>query len=299
MPYVQRTDWRPWAVPAGAALAATAAGVLWRTRRDLRRGVVRDQELYPWIILTGYALVSGALTAQGRVQHGVEQALNSRYASFACWFSVGILGLAVWSSNKLLRRAALAVAVAGVFITWTGSWPDITRRRHEMLQNRLTARLVDLMPRNPMFSQLNPEVDRTVQTIRRLRPAGLMPFDAPEKNVSAALARPERKPAGFFKIQSANSNLFVWEGWAGIPGTDRPADFVVLLTDDAQGKVQPFTASIIDIPRPDVVQELNEPGLRRSGFRLVVHAPLPDGARLAAFAMDEANWRAYPLRRVE
>lgn len=90
----------------------------------LRREPGRFADLLPWLTVASVAVASAVLTASGRLDEGLHQALTPRYMTFANLFWIGLLGcLAVlrpWSDpppsapsrRKMAVAAALLVALA-------------------------------------------------------------------------------------------------------------------------------------------------------------------------------------------
>lgn len=109
---------------AGALLFAAGAGLVVRTWRH-GRGATRVEQIVAGLLL--FAMASGGMAALGRARFGLDQAAQSRYATFALTYWAALLiGFTEWRADRLVRpRGSLprllvvggttAVLVADVF----------------------------------------------------------------------------------------------------------------------------------------------------------------------------------------
>jgi hypothetical protein len=113
----------------GALLFVAGAALVLRTLRH-GRGATRLEQIVAGLLLFGMA--SGGMAAFGRARFGVDQAAQSRYATFALTYWAALLiGLTEWRGDRLVRPrgsfwrvivigGTLAVLVADVFtgVVW-------------------------------------------------------------------------------------------------------------------------------------------------------------------------------------
>ena len=85
-------------------------------------------------------------------------------------------------------------------------------------------------------------------------------------------------------------------GWAILPPTGAPADWVLVCLRHESGTLVPWMPLSVSIRRDDVVRFTRNPKTRDSGFMDSVESDLPlTEAGIAMFAVDEKNKHLYPL----
>ncbi len=89
------------------ALVAFAAVGLLALRRSAWRPAL------PWICVSLYAIASAVVTAAGRLDFGLLQALSSRYVTISYLFWLGFVGLVATLPGRAPRRALRLALVAG------------------------------------------------------------------------------------------------------------------------------------------------------------------------------------------
>lgn len=91
------------------AVIGSAAILLLRTREW--------RPFYPCLLMGVYALVTGIVTAFGRVGFGMEQALTSRYSVFSLFFYLALAGAAFALYCSFIRAGAHRAAGRACFLT--------------------------------------------------------------------------------------------------------------------------------------------------------------------------------------
>ncbi len=233
---------------------------------------------YPWLALGSYALISGAITASGRVGYGVGVAFDVRYVAFSVFLYVAIIGLCccLWQQTEgwsYLKAAALTggslLILGGWLFTYGKEMPLLGSRTAEQKHLELVTRWSLAIPTNPDLKLLSPYPE-TLERIsilsqhQRLRPPP----------VSAALVKlvnqtpvPDKTVAGYLdEVTLKSGGRLLVQGWAQLPRLVVPADGVVLGYNDGQGRWSPFGVIATGTNRPDVAEALHQPGLSTAGF---------------------------------
>lgn len=174
--------------------------LLWLTSTTqlLACGVPR-RHLLPWFGMALYAVATAAMTALGRVDSGLDQAMSSRYVTMANLLWVAVAVQSYWagrvSDGPLLRRAlpykvgvlcALLVvaSLAGAY-RWAGRCQAYRGLRVDVLQGFDEERLRTIYPPNPQVIVERREVLRRLglgifpETQRPLPPVPVVPEAPP------------------------------------------------------------------------------------------------------------------------
>jgi hypothetical protein len=221
-----------------------------------------------WFILAGYALASATLAAVGRAALGTQQALDSRYTTFALWLVVSLLAIAFQSYKRLKWALAAAILVTQV---------DTYREAHKNMHYRsLAARyhhacltFVLALPGGdcngnyPVWS-----VDFLREAAQPLDRAGWL---------RPRLRRPhEPVPAGFSEGMGNIEPVDAAEKWRFQGGVGADADAIVIAVERGPEWIP---IGITSLGRMVPLQ--NVPSAYRSEMD---KAAVPAGSRVAAFA---------------
>lgn len=271
-----------------------------------RNGSIKSS--YPWLLLGSYVLISGIVTASGRVGFGPGVAFDVRYTAFTVFLSVAIVGLVCCHWSELKRRGYALIIVLIGSTTLVGAWVFTYEQEMQALK-RLTAerRHLELVtawslaiPRNPDLKLLSPysETLARIQTLsdhRALRPRlvkpGIMKLFKGAPHISGAVA-------GYLdEVSFKTPDRLLVQGWAQIPDQGMAADCVVLGYNDQSGNWTPIGVIETGVSRPDVARAFSEPRLNSSGFsHTFVKAEIPEGATtFEARAIDLKHMRMFRL----
>lgn len=127
-----------------AILGWVALGMLVPLATRLRHTVVeRYGATMPWLVLAAFGLASAGLTALGRAQFGVDQALSSRYITISQLFWIGCLGILWVAEWKIPRRITVpSVGLALVLLTLGAAHSAWTWRASSHIRADLRADLL-------------------------------------------------------------------------------------------------------------------------------------------------------------
>ena len=95
----------------GAVLVLTFLLVAIQCWKEWRRDGLQIAWL-PWLSMSCYGLISGALADVARSHIGLDQALRPRYCTISQWFIVGVFGLAVTMLWRMRERAPTQARLA-------------------------------------------------------------------------------------------------------------------------------------------------------------------------------------------
>lgn len=303
------------AIVAGAALVGSLVGlgVRWfragGDREALRRAA-------PWLAVAAYPLASTVLTTAGRLGFGVEQALESRYATFSLYFPIALAHLffalepstAPEAARPRVGRVLATLAIGGLVaagaVTSVGSLDAFRATRARRLEASAVLQWSGLfVDPHSVKVRLYPEVDVFTRVARRLGRIGYLSpprRDDPHLDLLAAAVAPQ--PSGYLEaVVNEPDGSTVLSGWAVLRSRAAPADGVLLSFDDEAGRPVAFALTIDRDARPDVARAESCPGCRYAGFRARVATGSLDAARwrsVRAWAFDAAEVRAYPLERL-
>ncbi len=282
----------------GLALVVAGAAVL---APPLWRGIVRREwrllsDLSPWLVLLAYGAASGMVTAAGRSFLGMEAALSGRYASFAIWIPIGVLGAmaASWPSEGAGRRTraarnTLVVAVASLAAwSWVRGVSLLPDHQHGREQTLLTLRFTEALPRNPLLAQVYPVPDVVRERAAILRAHDILRIAPAGSFVQHALLLPPQDPAsGGWSFRRLGQGQIILSAIAKLPGTGRVPEAVLVAVEMREGGPLPLTV-LAPTPRS---AEPRFVGLLPLDAQLV-------GSKLRLYALDLGRETLHPLPRV-
>jgi hypothetical protein len=277
---------------------------VWRRRRTLRDDGGWPQ-FQPWLVLSLYGLASGFITTIGRVGLGVEQAISTRYITFACYVFVGLIGMAGYAFADLRRRSSVKSTFAGVaqfalaciFIIfvladWRQSLPAFQSHWRTEEQLRVTLRFLPLIPDDPLLVGLYPnpamlkEVALPLLThhVLRQQPVGSW--------LTAKLQAPDGDDGGGFAATKNANAMTTITGHSLVRGNRPRPDCVVLVSIENN---VPRLVTAIDLPK--------RIDTRATGGHLDFTADLPVAAvpsldNLLAYSVNLAHREVFALTPV-
>ncbi len=263
---------------------------------------------YPWLVLGSYGLISGMVTASGRVGFGVAVAFDVRYTAFTVFFYIAVIGLfcSVYQNaersiyQKSVTIAGAALLLAAWVLTFRQEMPQLERSTAEREHLRLVARWSLAIPTNPDLHLLSPYPE-TLERIRTLAEHDALRPRLIDAALTQAVERspiPTSKPAGYLdSVAFVSPGRILAQGWAQIPKQKLPADCVILGYRDELDRWKLFGVMETGLSRPDVALALSNPRLAFAGFgRTFVVNDFPKGGVIfKAQAVDLKRKRVFPL----
>lgn len=290
---------------AGFCLALVS---LWVARKEARL-IARAM---PWVMLSMFGLATAAITAVGRAGFGIQQALESRYSTYALLLPLGLLPLGALLVSRCPRRDSvlprlLLVGAASValLLLWLAQVQQLPRwaswHRTMLLEKSLvqTARWVDEPSLLRRYVTPNPARFRgSVEALDRLGWLHPRPLAEPALAAIADVSSPGEPGFGAVQRQKQEGANCLLYGWAFLPEAMEPAHAVLLTYDDpARGPIL-FSLVPLGIDRADLAKATGEPLYKHSGWATEFpRTKLPAGPQVVkAWAYDAQQGRAWRLR---
>jgi len=292
----------------GAILLAVFAGWI-GSRRGGRRDVDQSEtgrtEMYPWVALGLYSMLSGVMVTIGRAGFGVEQAAETRYASFSLYLTLAAI---VGGSQLLMRRRGnghpwrhwrrglQSCAVVMLVALHVSAIPTATRAmdvRHGCMARAKTALMLHRVVRDAaLLRTLYPNVEKLLREFVKLKSHGLLNYDAVNmEDFLAACARTGREDTGNGRVDSwivDGADHLLFQGWVRLSDTGQSGSNVILTWGGSDGQLHPFGMAAAGIPRHDLVRAFNDKRLANCGFAGVASLTSvpPPPVRIAAWTVD-------------
>jgi hypothetical protein len=301
----------------GLIIAAAIAG----TFAVLRKNKERWPVYYPWLLLLGFALASGAVTAIGRVNIGTDNVFNTwfygfsgmRYNASSVFVYVAVIGLIfnlyedriraqpLWRSRFLTGATVCWTLLA---VAWIEMFSDEWTRVKKFQANRKRARTAviwaNALPKNPEIFAAYPYLDGFAGRVDKMRDSGLLKLPKVGEAVRHAIAKAPTGVdlgTGFLDLSEPRPDgYFRFAGWARNPLKGAGADYVVLGWQEADNSFHPFSAIRTGRVRPDV-EKVYGPQALKAGFDEEIDlSKLPAGAlTIKAWGIDWDSQQAFPL----
>lgn len=305
---------------AGLIIAVAVAG----TFVVLRKNKERWRAYYPWLLLLVFALSSGAVTAIGRVNIGIDNVFNTlfngfsgmRYNVTAVFAYVAAIGLGfnlyedrirfqpLWRSRFLIGMTVCYTLLA---VAWIEMFSDELSRVKQFQANRRRARTaviwIDAFPKSPEIFLAYPYPEGFPQRVEQMRAAGLLKLPKSSDSLRQAIAHPPVPAdlgAGYLDFAEPRPDGHLrFAGWARNPLKNAAADYVALGWEEADHSFHSFTAIRTDRVRTDVAKVFG-PALRKAGFDEEIDvSKLPGGTVIIkGWAIDWDTQQAFPLENV-
>jgi hypothetical protein len=275
---------------SGAFFSAVLLATLVFTFLQLRIHHERWRNYYPWLLLLGFALACGAITAVGRVTIGVDAVFNTsfhgfsgmRYNATSVFAYIAVIGLLFNLYQDRIRpeprrRRPFLIGVIAcctlVALAWTEMFSDEWTRVKQFQANRRRARTAviwsNALRENPEIFLAYPYPDFFWQRVEQMRAAGLLQLPKVSDSLREAItglpgaAVPEN---GRLELgDPLPPHYFRFAGWGRNPVKQAAADYVVLGWQDAENSFHPFTAIPTGRVRRDVAS-VHGPSSLKAGF---------------------------------
>jgi hypothetical protein len=287
----------------------------------LRKNKERWPLYYPWLLLLAFALSSGALTAVGRVNIGVDNVFNTwlhgfsgmRYNATSVFAYVALVGLIfnvyqdrIHLHPRLRGRFLVGVAICYMLLAaaWIEMFSDELARVAKFQANRRRARTaviwINALPDNPEAFWADPDPDGIRSTVEQMRAAGVFKLpkvsDSLRQIIATAPTGADIETGRVEMAKPIEDDQFWFSGWARNPRKHAAADYVVLGWAGPDNSFHPFTA----IPTGRVKSEIAEvygPLSRKAGFdqEIKISKLPPPGVTIKAWAIDWEAQQAFPM----
>ncbi|MGD1278333.1 MAG: hypothetical protein ABR964_14065 [Tepidisphaeraceae bacterium] len=310
-------------VPAGITigsallfLLAAMAGYCLYARRTGRRELA--DRMIVWLAVAGYGLLSGFIASFFRAGIGTQQALSSRYVSYALYVPLALVMLLPAVFADLSRRQALGttrlwiqapgVLIAAMIVLHVLCFAPSLRFypiwRMDRRQAKATLLLAKVLPGNPQIKSLIYQTPAVlVEEARILNDMGYVHPPLIDSN-NAELIR-QTDPAhkddfigGLDQAEQGSDGTVNTTGWAFCPRTGQWADAVFLTYDNEQHQPIIFAAARTGMRREDIVEKLGPDYAWCGWYASYPASLLPQGLKVmhvTAWALDADTGKAVHL----
>lgn len=256
------------------------------------------QPSLPWLTISLYSLTSGLVVAIGRIYSGVDQALTSRYSTFALYFMVGLLHLGAIilptvTHSWLKHLISFTIGISLILHTQTAiaATQIMTQLHSQRLQGKACLQAINLLELTPCIqAHINPKPTMVKQRAQLLAQTGYLPL------LTSPIVPPTPPSSNHGKLeqwQHIHDRTYKISGWAILPHQQRPADAVFLTYPNPQGQQILFTLISPTLPRPDISQAIGANYLN-SGWEKILELPQPP-QQISAWSYDTQQLRFYQL----
>jgi hypothetical protein len=305
------------AVVGGAALGVfgIAGAMLLANAGRSPRSTALFLRALPWIVIGGYALLSGLAITAGRHQLGIDAARSERYPTFALPVFVtlpALIDLAVRSGrlgrradrqNRFTGRLPLVVAVVsttllmlGSITCWSADFTSIRGWIGALRRARINAIFIEVAPNAAELPMLHDSLAYAQEQFARADAERLLAWPLlksaiveEESSFRDAGGRPHPQVVGCIERVSREAATITMSGFATAPSSRlRPADAVAIAVVEADGRRRLVThTALTAVRRPDIADRL--PGWNTDcGWDFTFDARLvPPQAVVTALAFDE------------
>jgi hypothetical protein len=285
-----------------------AAGVYFLNRLRAGRREIYERML-PWVVVAGYGIFSGLSAAFFRAGFGPDQAVSSRYVTFAVYVPIGLVNLvAIVAGEARWRGAAIAGAVV-LIVSQVAVYPraivDCAERAEMYREGKGALLLLDIVPNDPESAYFGPFwPEKMVETANEINELGYVQPGMIGSDHAALIAR---QNSGDLREVSGTIDGFVARpggemyarGWAIFPRMGRAVSSVFLTYLDDQGRPIIFGAARVRFRRDDLAGKLPAGDFRDCGWEAYLDPhKIPasiHSTMLEAWALDTETGFATPL----
>ncbi|NES69540.1 MAG: hypothetical protein F6K24_32115 [Okeania sp. SIO2D1] len=271
--------------------------------------------LIGWLIIGVYGIISGAVTAVGRVGFGVEQSLAPRYTAFSLYLMVSLvyllaifLQLASQKTNQTKLIKYTSYFLVSVFVllhinTTINAVERMSDRRVILLQSKACLLAINVIPQNEcLVTKRNPEP--LIKTANILDKLGfLQPGLIKSKNIQDIAGETETDVIyGYFDtVNKIDYRTYVANGWAILPERNEVADGVILTYENTEGEDIIFKLINQRMPRPSVREYFDNSSYLDSGWqKSFTVEEIPQGrVKVKAWAFDTETAKAFLLNQTQ
>ena len=301
------------ALVLGLLVAAAFLRLGWLALKSSSRD--RDwKTIYPWLVLGLYGLISGAVTAAGRLRFGTNAAIVLRYEPVRvfCYIAVAGLALSVYSKlstqKKPLSRVAIFCtgAAAGILaVTWLNAFNReliiLKETREERKRFALAVQWIPAIPDNSELKLGKTPPATIIEKARSLSQRNLLrPRFVDQPLIDQVRREPHTKDSSTGALQTAHFDgcgKLLMTGTARVPHLKRKPDCIVVgyVTEDHQ--LTPFAVFRPKFERQESKERFRVYDYPQDGFAVAVDASnLPKSALvLRGWGIDMAQQKAFPL----
>ena len=275
----------------------------WKTVFYLRK-------LYPSLLIIAYAFASGAITAIGRAEFGVQQAFSSRYLFHSGALLVGLIS--AFNTHRIitmrlhLSTSSHSVAFRNVVVAflifflrnWHHYYPWFEITRLARVQALLTVRMLAIEPNNPLVGKISLWTDLPT-LVKALNSKNIYKAPIIGDWIFNELTHPQPERGGIFQTFRRGPSELGFIGGAMIPARGSPADAVLVCRKGEADHFEPWIMLAVGFKNSDLIEIDLKALPSKSGFKEYISWDWTIGSpSVEAFAVDEQNRKLYPISRI-
>jgi hypothetical protein len=268
----------------------------WRNRP----AEIRDQ-LLPWLLVGGFALLSDLLAAHGRAGFGIQQAMETRYVCASLYLAVALVAIVPLISQYL--RPGYVPSILGcilfvlILMSHPGAMAACQKWNDSQRGVKAAVLLIPVLPNNPQLDKVFPSPDILVREAEDLNQMGYIRpplITSPDANLISATDSASR---GKFVAAVRSPEGVKLIGWAIDPSHHCTADGVFLTVQTPQNKSIIFQMAEMGVRAQLVVDQFHDSRYLYSGWSaLIPTQALPSTPlNIRAWALDTVTGKAYLL----
>ena len=303
---------------AASLIALAVVGGLFVLSKNRNRWRV----YYPWLLLLGFTLCSGAMTAVGRINIGIDGVFNTlfngfsgvRYNLTSVFAYVATVGLfsRLYEDRTYFQprvivygRAGLAIGFTFLAASWLAMFADERIRIEQFQANRKRARTAviwsSVIPDNPEIVLAYPYPDRFGKRVEEMRSAGLLTLQTADDILGQAIAKSptgdESAAGALVMCVRRGPYYYRFAGWARNPTDNIVASYAVLGWEETDRSFHPVTALTTGLIREEVARKYGSAALKTGFDQEIDVSPLPrHPMTIKAWAIDWDTRQAFPMQ---
>ncbi|MGA9377888.1 MAG: hypothetical protein WBV73_03865 [Phormidium sp.] len=272
-----------------------------------------------WLVIGSYTVISGTITALGRVGLGIETSIAPRYMTFSVYLPLALIGLiaVIFDDAKkrgylLKNQKVIAQTIIGILLVSFLGLHILTNvfgiermywTKLERLHSKACLGFVNVMvDQKCLVEKVYPKLKALQRLAKLVDDKNLIDVKFIQSNIVQDIQGKNYLSAdslgyGWFDRVSQVKDLYVAGGWARLPERKQPADGVLLTYEKAKGYDIIFAISDTRVQRPDVVNATKNQVYLMTGWQGSFSASkLPKGlVKIKAWAFDTETGTAFPL----
>ncbi|OZH51601.1 hypothetical protein AFK68_29900 [Hydrocoleum sp. CS-953] len=289
--------------------------LFWQFFRLVKTDFLLLHRLIVWLIIGIYAIISGAVTAVGRVGFGVGQALAPRYTAFSLYLMVSLIYLLAifWqlvsqnnTRKNLIRYSSLLLISVFLVLhinTTINAVDRMNDRRVILLQSKACLLMINVIHQDEclVMKRSSEPLKKTANILDKL--GFLQPGLIKSKNIQdiAQESKSDLIYGYFDTVNQIDNQTYIANGWAILPERGEVADGVILTYENAEGEAIIFKLINQRMPRPSVREYFNNSTYLYSGWQKYFSVrEIPQGTvKLKAWAFDTETGKAFLLNKTQ
>ena len=275
--------------------------ILWKIIRVFLQSKKLNWSTLCALFLIIYSSASCTIASLGRSGFGYMAALGPQYPSFALWAHLGILVLTFSKPINLNQQTKNLVicfyAILYLFSLEIG-FSGFQNWSQKMKQAKLTVENLNICPNNSLITEFHPSSSSIKSKIKSFASVGIIEFQN-NQWIKSLQKKDALYPgeSGWVTI-SQSQNSINFNGWASIPISKKPADYILIGVHDKNHFV-PLTFILPHIKRTDVQNALKVGGSSTYGFNKTIELPKQlSNITPHCYSINEKDKKYYKLSEI-